>query len=87
LNRLQPGYDLSGEWRCTAGCQIPDGPTRIQQSKIELVLTNEVGSVARGIYKSPTQFVAIEWGALNAFIQDGGKRIAWQNGSVWERKS
>jgi hypothetical protein len=87
LNQLQPVYDLSGEWRCTVKCQIPNGLTRIHQSKIELVLTNEVGTLATGIYKSPTQFVAIEWGALNAYVQQEGKRISWQNGSVWERKS
>jgi hypothetical protein len=86
LKQLQPRFDLSGAWRCTAKCQMSDKPGSILQNNAGLILTNEVGSIATGIYKTPTQFAAIQWGDLDAYIQDDGRKIIWQNGSIWEKK-
>jgi hypothetical protein len=85
INLLQPRYDLSGAWRCTARCQSSNNPAAIQQTTKGLIFTNEVGNVSNGVYKSATQFAAIEWGDLGGIVQEGGRTITWLNGSVWTK--
>jgi hypothetical protein len=83
LDRLKPKFDLSGIWRCATRCQDITGQVaKITQNDTRLIFTNERGSVSPGVYKTPTEFSAIEWGD-GGIVQNEGKEVLWFGGPVW----
>jgi hypothetical protein len=84
----QPGRpDLSGtwydytEWSGNAGLV-----SKISQQGDKLVFTNSINQQSEGNFIDNSTVIATGWeGGLKATLEDGGRKIVWKNGSVWQR--
>lgn len=85
LDLLNIPYNLTGSWRCTVKCQSNNPAKIVQASNSNLTITSEVGNSSSGVYKSPAEILAIDWGGLGASIEADGKKINWKNGTVWTK--
>ena len=79
--------DLSGTWY---DYSAPTGNagllSKITQSGDKLVFLNYNNNQSDGNFLNSTTVIATGWeGGLKATIEDGGRRIVWTNGSVWQR--
>lgn len=78
---------ISGEW--SVGGKA-DQPCAIFRQGEVLLIVNERGDVATGRMQGATQLVVVKgdgWeSGLTAELRDGGKSLAWRDGSVWTRR-
>jgi hypothetical protein len=87
---LSPGQtpiDLSGTWYDYTSRTGNKGQiSEINQNGNRLTFINHVGSSSKGRFLNDMLVIAEDWeGGLKGTISDGGKRIEWGNGSVWQR--
>jgi hypothetical protein len=79
--------DLSGTWYDYSPWSGNAGlvSTILQQGN-KLVFINVNDQRSDGYFKENNKVIATDWeGGLEATIEDGGNRIVWKNGSVWQR--
>jgi hypothetical protein len=79
--------DLSGTWYDYSAVSGNSGAvSKITQQVDKLVFINSFNDQADGYFIDNTTVIATKWqGGLKATLEDGGRRIVWKNGSVWER--
>jgi len=79
--------DLSGVWYDYSSVSGYSGAiSKITQSGDRLVFLNSFNNQSDGNFINNTTVIATGWeGGLKAALEDGGRRIAWTNGSVWQR--
>jgi hypothetical protein len=85
---LSQGPQINGDWNCTVGCACEGAfrsPAVVQSGK-QLTLTNQCGLNGRGEITGDNTFTA-QFGptGLTGNIEDGGNRLRFSNGTVWER--
>ena len=77
------GVNLTGPYRCVAGCAGP-GVAFITQNGWELNLLNEVGQPSRGWVDYPGR-LWIARANLGAIYSPDGITIQFDNGTIWQR--
>ena len=84
LDDLAP--KIEGKWTCDVKCQPATTSASVARDGWSLTFTNEVGAVSSGTILGPDRVVALDWGSgLRATIQDDGKTLIWENGSIWKK--
>jgi hypothetical protein len=83
----QARSDLSGIWYDYSNSTGNAGlESRIWQQGDQLRFTNSFNSTAEGYFIDNSNVIATGWeGGLRAKLEDNGRRIMWQNGSIWQR--
>lgn len=79
--------DLSGTWYdYSPALGIVGAVSTIKQNGNSLVFTNKFNDSSEGSFLDNSTVIANKWlGGLKATLEDNNRRIAWSNGSVWER--
>jgi hypothetical protein len=79
--------NLSGVWYDYSASSGNSGLVcKITQTGEKLVFTNPANNQSEGNFLDNSTIVAAGWeGGLKATLENGGRRIVWKNGSVWER--
>lgn len=80
---------LTGTWICKINC--PAGgegkEASISQNGNKITFINEAGQSSTGNFLSRSSVVAgNNWSNLKGTINNQGRRINWNNGTVWEKK-
>jgi hypothetical protein len=83
--RVGPRRDLTGLYRCVAGCLSGrPGLAFVTQNGWELNLVNEVGEPSRGWVDYPGR-LWIARANLGAIYSPDGMTIQFDNGTIWQR--
>lgn len=76
---LAQNFGIGGTWYHN------DKPTHVNVNGYErVVFINEDGDKAVGHFVNPWKVNVPKWG-VNGTIENGGRRIAWTNGTTWTR--
>ena len=71
--------NLAGRW-LNASAQ----ETGVCQLGADLTFTNVLGQSSSGRFLSAAQVIATDWGNIVGTLTNGGQRIEWSNGKVWD---
>ena len=79
--------DLAGVWYDYSSVSGNSGAvSNITQTGDKLVFLNSFNNQSEGYFQDNSTIIATGWeGGLQATLEDGGRRIVWKNGSVWQR--
>ncbi len=83
---LAPGQALnvSGQFRCVAGCTVGLGPAFVTQNGWDLNVVNELGQSSRAWIDRPGHIWVANWNE-GAIYSPDGMTIQFDNGAVWRR--
>jgi hypothetical protein len=74
---------LAGDWKM-GGPYDAGQPCQILQAGTNLTFVNEKGDKCRGVLKTQSEVIALDWeGGLTGILTNGATRINWKNGTWW----
>jgi len=76
--------NVSGQFRCVAGCTVGLGPAFVTQNGWDLNVVNELGQASRAWIDRPGHIWVANWNE-GAIYSPDGMTIQFDNGAVWRR--